>query len=101
MRTTEAATAASVLARKAKAAKKRLPPLTAEERNAVLDWLRDNEHVTAMLLDLEKHTPSKAFAYVIEAMGFAPIDVRSELLGLLGQHSKSHSARALLVYRER
>ena len=43
MRTTEAATAASVKARKANAAQKRLPPLTAEERLAIIAFFRTDD----------------------------------------------------------
>ena len=43
MRTTEAATTASVLARKARAAHKRLPPLTAAERLAIIAFFRTDD----------------------------------------------------------
>ena len=43
MRTTEAATEASVQARKAKAARKKLPKLTAEERFSILAFFRSED----------------------------------------------------------
>ena len=43
MRTTEAATEASVRARKAKAAQKKIPKLTADERRAILAFFRSDD----------------------------------------------------------